>query len=226
MDNEKQLETGEDLTQSQSGPDQTRRRLTGSALGVSAIFTLASRPVWAGGELTQCTVSGMDSGNLSRPQVTCEGCTPGYWKTCQHLDSWLLTGFSVNQTFNSVFVVSEYVDCAGTPYTLLDVLYLNGGLKSCPLNGNGNKNAHPTFNTSLCIGQNGDIYSGGLGGDPVSTNLGCHAVAALLSAGYPSVNYGYTAGDIITMFKNNYLANGAALKDTFAALNQRHCPLS
>jgi hypothetical protein len=222
MDNEKQLETREDLTQSQSGPDQTRRRLTGSALGVSAIFTLASRPVWAGGESTQCTVSGMQSGNLSGhgAKITCQGCTPGYWKVCQHLGSWGPTGFSVNQTFNNVFGVTEYVDCKGAPYTLLDVLYLNGGQRSCP---SGNQDAHPNF--SGCT-NNGDIYSGGLGGDPISTNLGFQAVAALLSAGSPSVNYGYTAGDIITMFKNNYKTNGAALKDTFDMLNNRGCPLS
>lgn len=220
MDNEKQLETGEDLTQSESGPDQTRRRLTGSALGASAIFTLASRPVWAGGELTQCTVSGMDSGNLSRPQVTCQGCTPGYWKVCQHLDSWGPTGFSVNQTFNSVFGVSEYVDCKGTPYTLLDVLYLDGnGTKGCP----GNQDAHPKF--SGCT-KSGVIYNPGLGSDPISTNLGFQAVAALLSAGSPSVNYGYTAGDIINMFKNNYKTNGAVLEQTFDMLNNRGCPLS
>jgi hypothetical protein len=64
-----------------------------------------------------------------------------------------------------------------------------------------------------------------LGGDPVSPNLGFHAVAALLNAGHDSVNYGYEPGDIINMFKNNYLANGEALKNTFDRLNNRGCPL-
>ena len=44
----------------------SRRKLTGAALGVSAVFTLASRPVWA----NQCTISGMASGNLSAPKGT------------------------------------------------------------------------------------------------------------------------------------------------------------
>ncbi len=36
-----------------------------------------------------------------------EGCTPGYWKTDQHLDSWVATGFSPNQTLESVFDVPD-----------------------------------------------------------------------------------------------------------------------
>jgi len=37
--------------------------------------------------------------------VRFEGCTPGYWKQSQHLDSWVATGFSPNQTLESVFDV-------------------------------------------------------------------------------------------------------------------------
>lgn len=78
MDNEKQPENVEEVTQSQSGPDQTRRRLTGSALGVSAIFTLASRPVLA----MEClSPSGFASGNLSHHGAaqTCIGNSPAQW---------------------------------------------------------------------------------------------------------------------------------------------------
>ena len=62
-------------------------------------------------------------------------------------------------------------------------------------------------------------------GDPISTNLGFHAVAALLNAAHPNVNYGYTAGEIITLFQNN-LSRPAALKDSLAMLNERGCPLN
>jgi enamine deaminase RidA (YjgF/YER057c/UK114 family) len=82
MDNEKQPEIGENPSQAQSGPDQTRRRLTGSALGVSAILTLASRPVLGGGIGGICfSPSGFQSGNLSThgTPITCCGRTPGYW---------------------------------------------------------------------------------------------------------------------------------------------------
>ena len=195
--------------------DQSRRKLTGAALGVSAVFTLASRPVWA----NQCSISGMASGNLSAPKVTCEGCTPGYWKVCNHFDSWGPTGFKLTDTFNSVFGVTQYVDCKGTAYTLLDVLYLSGNTYSCP----GNKDAHPNGPSPTCT--NGTCFPN-LGGDPISVNLGFHAVAALLNAAYPNMNFGYTAGELIAFFQANYLTDPAGLKDSLAMLNERVCPLS
>jgi hypothetical protein len=223
--------------------DHSRRKLTGAALGVSAVFTLASRPVWA----NQCSISGMASGNLSKPQETCEGCTPGYWRVCQHLGSW--SGFQTTDTFNSVFGVTQYVDCKGTPYTLLDVMYLNGGSYACGLestdtanflgkpgqgqekekvqgNGNGNggnQDAHPDGAPASCT--SGDAF-GNLGGDPISPNLGYHAVAALLNAAHGSLNYGYTPSEILDLFKNNYLTNAEALKNSLAMLNERDCPLN
>lgn len=170
--------------------DISRRKLAGSALGVAAVFTLGSRPVWA----NQCTISGMMSGNMSKPKgPACAGCTPGYWRQPQHLDSWLATGFRPSDTFNSVFGVTAYVRTDGTPYTLLEVLReLQGS------------------------------------GDPISTNLGFHAVAALLNAAHPGVNYGYEAGDIITLFINNIgtPVQAAKLKNSFVMLNQRDCPLN
>lgn len=167
--------------------DHSRRKLSGAALGVTAVFTLASRPVWA----NQCTISGMMSGNLSAPQgPACQGCTPGYWMVDQHLDSWAATGFKTTDEFNKIFFVTQYIKSNGSPYTLLEVMRL--------LNGNG---------------------------DPISTNLGFHAVAALLNAAHPSVNYGYTAGEIITLFQNN-LSRAAELKDSLAMLNERGCPLN
>lgn len=63
------------------GIDQSRRKLAGAALGVSAVLTLASRPVLAG--TGQCmTPSAACSGNLSQHGTppTCLGRTPGYWK--------------------------------------------------------------------------------------------------------------------------------------------------
>lgn len=191
--------------------DQSRRKLTGAALGVSAIFTLASRPVWA----NQCTISGMASGNLSAPQVTCEGCTPGFWMQCQHLDAWGATTFRPDDLFNTVFEVDQYISPqTNQPYTLLQVLGLNG-----------NGNCTPDAEQPNCnIDPNGNAI-GHVGCDPISPNLGFHAVAALLSAAHPSVNYGYTSGEIIDLFKNNYMSNGAALKDSLALLNERSCPL-
>lgn len=175
--------------------DQSRRRLTGAALGVSAVFTLASRPVWA----SQCSISGMISGNLSAPSgAACTGCSPGYWKQKHHLASWGPTGFTPiskpgnpAETFNEVFGVTQYVKRNGAPYTLLEVLQ--------KLNGNG---------------------------DPISTNLGFHAVSALLNAAHPAVNFGYTSGELITLFQSNYLTNPEKLKNSLDMLNNRDCPLN
>lgn len=204
--------------ESQRPADPARRKLAGAALGAGAVFTLSSRPVWA----NQCSISGMASGNLSRPGgMPCGGCTPGYWKVCQHLFAWAAAGYSPTQTFNSVFGVGDYVDCNGKEYTLLDVMYLNGGLKKCGGN-KPNLAANPDGPPADCT--NGNAF-GDLGGDPVSPNLGFHAAAALLNAAHDSVNYGYEPGDIIKMFQDNYKTDGAALKDTFDRLNNRGCPL-
>ena len=69
--------TPPDSTQT-DGVDSSRRKLTGTALGISAIFTLASRPVLAG----QCmTPSSAASGNLSTHGTppNCTGKTPALW---------------------------------------------------------------------------------------------------------------------------------------------------
>ena len=75
-----------------------RRRFLfkGAVISAPVIMTVASRPVWAGGwrkwgggKGRNCTLSGQLSGNLSTPDEVCsgEGCTPGYWKQDQHLDT-------------------------------------------------------------------------------------------------------------------------------------------
>ena len=59
--------------------------------------------------------------------------------------------------------------------------------------------------------------------DPIFPKLGAHAVAALLNAA-SSINYGYTSGEIITLFRNNK-SNPEALKNALDDLNNRGCPL-
>lgn len=203
-----------DNTQSpkpEAGINPSRRKITGAALGVSAVFTLSSRPVWA----NQCSISGMASGNISGPKVTCGGCTPGYWGTCQHLDSWAATGFKTTDKFNTVFGVTQYINPKNNqPFTLLEVLGLQGNGNCTPATTQPNCNSKPSGNA---IGK--------MGCDPVSVNLGFHAVAALLNSAHPSVNYGYTAGELTALFRAN-LHRAAQLKDSLAMLNERGCPLN
>lgn len=213
MSDTREKKDGPSEAQQNDAINPGRRKLTGAALGAGAVFTLASRPVWA----NQCSISGMASGNLSAPQVTCEGCTPGFWMQCQHLDSWGPTGFKTDDLFNTVFGVMQYINPNNNkPYTLLEVMGLQGGSDlgvrknppTCKGPGQGNGNA-----------------IGNIGHDPVSPNLGFHAVAALLNAAHPHVNFGYTTGELIDLFRNN-MHNGAALKDSLAMLNERVCPLN
>ena len=149
----------------------SRRRLAGAALGVSAIFTLASRPVLAA---DQCmSPSGAVSGNLSQhgTPTLCSGRTPGYWKT--HSGSWpspylpgscnagnscnLVQNWKGGTLFHPLFSGTQFMaDLDGKPGTpktslsLMQVLMLNNGSNPWGL------------------------------ADP--DNLGAHIVAALLNA--------------------------------------------
>ncbi|GBL44235.1 hypothetical protein SFMTTN_0030 [Sulfuriferula multivorans] len=176
-----------------SGVSEARRRFSKIGLtGSAVIFTLASRPVWAG----QCSISGMMSGNVSSPgQITCAGCTPGFWKN-NHVDTtshdWIGTGYKTTETFNSVFGVEKYkITCNPTlthVYTLYEVLWLQGSE------------------------------------DPLFPELGAHAVAALLNAASFPDQFGYTASEILQLFRN--ATNHEELKNMLAILNQRDCPIS
>lgn len=58
-------------------------------------------------------------------EATGEGCTPGYWKQEQHLDSWVAAGYSPAQTLESVFDVPDSYGLDN--YTLLEALSFGGG---------------------------------------------------------------------------------------------------
>ncbi|MET0093070.1 MAG: hypothetical protein ABW120_06025 [Sedimenticola sp.] len=81
-----------------SSVDQTRRRLTKAGLAAPVIMSLASRPALANTR-NFCTISGWGSVHPSgRPEDhTCEGRSPGHWKTYWSESStradWDATGF-------------------------------------------------------------------------------------------------------------------------------------
>lgn len=107
--------------------DTSRRKLAGSALGVAAVFTLSSRPVWA----TQCTISGMQSGNLSKPKgPDCEGCPPDKWKPKK--DQWGgKCGVTHGEKFKDVFMCSDVYRKNGRSCTLYEVLCKEGNADEC-----------------------------------------------------------------------------------------------
>jgi len=103
-----------------------------------------------------------------------EGCTPGYWKQPKHLDSWLATGYSPNQTLESVFDVPDSLGLDNK--TLLQALNFKGG------------------NTLKGAAQ----------------NLLRAAVAALLNAAHPDINYPLTTSEIISEVNAALASNDAS----------------
>jgi hypothetical protein len=183
----------------QDAINQSRRKLTGAALGASAIFTLASRPVLAG----QCmSPSAAVSGNLSQhgTPITCSGRTPGYWKTHYAPGSW----------------PSPYLPggCNGGQNMCNKVQNWSGGTLFHPLFSGtqfmANLDGNPgTPNTSLSMMQVMMLNDGsnpwGLT-DP--DNLGAHIVAALLNASVvPSLTPVLSAADVINMW-NEWASKG------------------
>jgi hypothetical protein len=110
-----------------------------------------------------------------------EGCTPGFWKQSQHLDSWV--GFAPSDKFEAVFGVNV----PGDP-TLLQALNARGG------------------------GINA---------------LERHAVAALLNASSPGVDYPLTVSEVIAKVQAA-IANGTIeqTKNELESFNELGCPLS
>lgn len=170
------------------GINPSRRRLAGTALGMSAIFTLASRPVLAG----QClTPSAACSGNLSQhgTPILCSGKSPGYWK--EHISPWpspYLPG-SCNSGNGQCNKASNW-----TGGTLFHPLF-SGTQFMADLDGNSS-----TPKTSLSMMQVMMMNDGSnLWGLTDPDNLGMHIVAALLNAkmGYTPV---LTETDVINMW--------------------------
>lgn len=174
--------------------NSSRRKLTGAALGASAIFTLASRPVLAG--VCQ-SPSAAVSGNLSQhgTPTTCSGRSPGYWKG--HPESWPLPYTPGTATAPSGSNGNGYKNHAEnwSGGTLFHPL-LSGSLFMANLDKDPG-----TPNTSLSMMQ---VMHFNDGSNPWGLrdqdNLGAHIVAALLNA-----KSGYTTGvlsdmQVITMW--------------------------
>jgi hypothetical protein len=154
--------------------DQSRRKLAGAALGVSAILTLASRPVLAG----QCvTPSAACSGNLSQhgTPTTCSGKSPGYWK--QHPEQWPLPYLpgSCSDQCNKADKWS-----GGTLFHPIFGLVTNGIGKSFLADFDSNPISAPTSLSMMQVLMMNDGSNPWGLFDP--DNLGMHIVAALLNA--------------------------------------------
>jgi hypothetical protein len=186
-----------------TGPSRRRRAwfvasLTMAILG--GLLALAGSPAGsvavAGGTSSSSSTSSSTSTSTSSTTSTTtppgqEGCTPGFWKQPQHLDSWVT--YSPGQTLESVFDVPDAFGLDNV--TLLAALDFEGG---------------PTTADAAEV-------------------LLRQAVAALLNAASPDVDYPLTEAQIIAAV-NAALASGdratildlAEQLDTF---NNLFCPL-
>lgn len=145
--------------------DTSRRRLTGAGLGMSAIFTLASRPV-----LAACTSpSAAASVNLSQhgTPTQCSGRTPGYWKNPKKASAW--------PGPYSQGTCTESKSDKG-----------NGGCSSSPSNWTGGTLFHSVFGGAkfqqLSLTQVMTLNNNSYQNISDPDNLGAHIAAALLNA--------------------------------------------
>ena len=150
----------------------------------------ASSVAVAGGTSTSSSTSTSTSTTTTIPKKP-EGCTPGYWKQPQHLDSWV--GFTPGQTLESVFDVPDAFGLDDV--TLLEALSFRGG---------------PTTADAASI-------------------LLRQAVAAILNAANPDVDYPLSVAEIVARV-NAALASGdrstiLALAAELDRLNNLGCPL-
>lgn len=181
--------------------DQSRRKLTGAALGVSAILTLASRPVLA----QQCmTASAAVSGNLSQhgAPTTCSGLSPGFWK--QQPDKWPLP-YTPGTCTGGGSVCNQAENWRnGTLFHPTFALVTNSTGNSFLADLDGNSTTPKTSLSMMQVMMMNDGNNPWGLTDP--DNLGMHIVAALLNAkkGYTPV---LTELDVINMW-NEWASKG------------------
>lgn len=130
-----------------------------------------------------------------------EGCTPGYWKQSQHLDSWIATGYQPTQRLGDVFTGVGAYRLGGEPlsrYTLLQAL------------------SFPDEAASTV--------------DGAAQLLLRAAVAALLNAAHPDVDYSMTTAEIIAAVNaalaSKDRATMLALQQQLDAANNQGCTLN
>jgi hypothetical protein len=131
-----------------------------------------------------------------------QGCTPGYWKQTQHFDSWPAP-YTSTTLVKSVFNVS--------PFLRNGILDLNGNGQDDTLVGALN-------------------YRGGSGTRGAAQILLRAAVAALLNAASPDVDYPLTTAQVISQVNAALASNNRdtmlALASTLDSYNNLSCPLN
>lgn len=230
--------------------DEPRRRLTKAGIAsVPVILTLSSRPVWA----SQCTISGMLSGNLSNPDAeeSCEGCPSHVWKkrpkdwppqydpgTCDKDNDKDSSppyeghgeGHGSSSSSSGGHSSRNYQDkdhSGDHSYSRYDnnpqSCYASDG--SCKrYNGDGTR-FHDVFTGDNRYGDHTMMQVMHKADSDHRFRLGAEACSALLNA-ESGMNYGYTPRQVVELYNEYCQTEPEALKNTCETLNNRLCPIS
>jgi hypothetical protein len=194
----------------------------GGVVSTPSILLLSSRPALA--TSSRCTISGMHSGNLSKPStVTCRGLTPGYWKN--HTSLW--PGGCVAQPPNPV--TGKPNDYTVPTLAQLDDAVAKGKITLAQKN---------DYLAKLSLATKFNMIFGGLlstdcyltqalsaedPGNPYSVApVLAHCVAAYFNAWrFGRDAYGYLPSEIVAMVQARLLSDPIGLKDDLQMLNER-----
>ncbi|MDH5545572.1 MAG: hypothetical protein OEZ43_08270 [Gammaproteobacteria bacterium] len=194
--------------------DQSRRRLAKAGLiGAPLILVTKSRSALAVNQA--CTMSGLESGNLSvRPDGIdpCangdyKGLTPGYWG--QHPEEWSVYGFAPGSctdgmsgphcSFNSYGDDGTAFNDAAKGFFLDSAFsYYDGGVMK--------------WRTMMQVIQ--------LEGTDDTYQLGAHIVAGLLNAYKFAGNFPYTPAEVVELYHTYHVSDPLMLKQVFQSLNE------
>lgn len=215
-----------------------RRFVLGGAAATTTVVTLSSRPALA----NHCTISGMLSGNLSRPHdVTCQGLTPGCWKTQPTWPGSYVVG-PCNPITKKGGECSDY--CIPTMSQLQD--WIDNGKNQqekderaaivnaylAELNSNPGTQFTSVFPVATSVPGltlmqalwHQDVPCPGSNISPLFS----HAVAALFNALYFGKDvYGYDDGEVIAMVVSRWNSDPGGLLNDLVTLNEREgagCP--
>ncbi|MBV1915402.1 MAG: hypothetical protein KUG72_08450 [Pseudomonadales bacterium] len=220
----------------------SRRKFAKAGVIAPAILTVSARPAFA----NMCSISGGGSpGSNSVVEPKCEGCSHGFYK--KHAGKWPL-GASAGTKYK--------VKILDTNPVKTKKVYVNDGTKFDEVFPGGQGNllggVGPILVTTLdgehSIPTKGDYYelSGGdtgislmqvmrlspsEGDTPLKVAFAIQLVAALLNAHHDTVNYGYSAVEIIGLYNEAMAGNFPVeapslkkLKKVLDEMNNRYCP--
>ncbi len=194
---------------SQTDPRENRRNLLKGIAGAPVILSIASRPAWG----SECSLSGTLSGNLSDHRCRVLGRSPDFWQNPQNLKFWANpsnypgTGSTPGTAFN-IYPADLFATAFGSEslfgsnFTLIVALdiskyFYQSQVSQVQL-------INPPWGGSAVFVSDSFI------------DIDRQAIAALLNAASPVVDYPLTVTQVIDRYQNAYhdcatLGNLAAL---------------